>query len=372
MKGHIRERSPGHWAIVIEMRDPATGQRKRKWHSFKGNKREAQLECAKLIASVGAGSYVEPSKTTVADFVRARIDQWEAANEITARTAQRYRQLLDNQIAPHVGDITLHKFNKPLFVEKWHAALRGSVAARTIAHAHRLLGKVLKDAAKNDLVARNICAQQSAPKVTGSEKAIVRDVPALLAKLPSWHHSIIGTVALFTGVRLGEALALRWSNVDLDGKVIRVREALEQTTAHGIRFKQPKSRAGRRDVSMPDVLVDALREHRKAQLELRLQLGAGRLPDDALLFSNIDGRPLSPIAVSVSWGRFAATIGIPEITLHGLRHTHASALIDQGVDIVTISKRLGHATPAITLNVYAHMFRKDDSKAAAAINAMKW
>jgi integrase len=115
-----------------------------------------------------------------------------------------------------------------------------------------------------------------------------------------------------------------------------------------------------------------LREHRKAQLELRMQLGAGRLPDDALLFSNIDGRPLSPIAVSVSWGRFAAVIGMPEITLHGLRHTHASQLIDQGVDIVTISKRLGHATPAITLSVYAHMFRKDDSKAAAAINQMKW
>jgi integrase len=373
MRGHIRERSPGRWAIVIDVRDPATGKRKRRWHSFKGTKREAQLERAKLIASVGKGDYIEPSKTTVADFTRSRIAQWEAANDISPRTAQRYRQLLDNQIAPHVGDVMLHKFNKPLLVEEWHAALRGSVAARTIAHAHRLLGKVLKDAAKNDLVAKNVCAQQSAPKVTGSEKAIVRDVPALLAKLPSWHYSIIGTVALFSGARLGEVLALRWSNVDLDAKVIRVREALEQTTAHGIRFKQPKSRAGRRDITLPDILVDALREHRKAQLELRMQLGAGKLPDDALLFSNIDGRPLSPIAVSVSWGRFAATIGIPEITLHGLRHTHASALIDQGVDIVTISKRLGHSKPDITLRIYAHMFRKDDSKAAAAINAViKW
>jgi hypothetical protein len=81
MKGHIRERSPGHWAIVIEMRDQATGRRKRKWHSFKGTKREAQIECAKLIAAVGKGDYVEPSKTTVADFVQARIAQWEASGE---------------------------------------------------------------------------------------------------------------------------------------------------------------------------------------------------------------------------------------------------------------------------------------------------
>jgi hypothetical protein len=75
MKGHIRERSPGHWAIVIDVRDPVSGKRKRKWHSFKGTKREAQIEAARLIASVGAGSYVEPIKTIVADFVRARIDQ---------------------------------------------------------------------------------------------------------------------------------------------------------------------------------------------------------------------------------------------------------------------------------------------------------
>jgi integrase len=258
MKGHIRERSPGHWAIVIDVRDPQTGKRKRRWHSFKGTKREAQVECARLIASVGKGDYVEPSKTTVADFVRSRIDQWENSGDISARTAQRYRQLLDNQIAPHIGDIMLRKFNKPLLVEEWHAALRGSVAARTIAHAHRLLGKVLKDAAKNDLVAKNVCAQQSAPKVTGDERAIVRDVSALVGKLPSWHYGPVAVVALFTGMRLGEVLALRWSNVDLDRKIIKVREALEQTTAFGVRFKQPKSKAGKRDITLPDVLWSEL------------------------------------------------------------------------------------------------------------------
>jgi integrase len=179
-------------------------------------------------------------------------------------------------------------------------------------------------------------------------------------------------VALFTGLRLGEVLALRWNNVDLDHKVIHVHAALEQTLAFGIRFKSPKSKAGRRDVTMPDVLVDVLREHRKAQLELRLQLGAGKLPDDALLFATVNGEPLAPNLVSMLWGSFARGSGIPEVTFHGLRHTHASQLIDQGVDIATISKRLGHATPAITLGVYAHRFQRDDGKAAAAINALKW
>jgi integrase len=112
-----------------------------------------------------------------------------------------------------------------------------------------------------------------------------------------------------------------------------------------------------------------LREHRKAMLELRMQLGVGRLPEDALLFANVDGTPQSPNAMSAAWADFAESIGMPEVTFHALRHTHASHLIDAGVDIVTISNRLGHAKADITLRIYAHLFRKDDGKAAAAINA---
>jgi integrase len=176
-------------------------------------------------------------------------------------------------------------------------------------------------------------------------------------------------LALFTGMRLSEGLALRWSCVDLDRGVVRLREALEQTTAHGIRFKTPKSKAGKREITLPEVLIDVLREHRRGQLELRMQLGLGRL-DDALLFSDLNGNPLAPNSVSARWAEFAERIGMPEVTFHALRHTHASQLIDAGVDIVTISKRLGHAKPDITLRVYAHLFRNDDSKAATAINAV--
>jgi len=372
MKGHIRERSPGHWAIVIDGRDPATGRRKRRWHSFAGTKRQAQVKCAELVAVASKGDYIEKSKATVADFVRARISQWEAAGDISARTAERQRQLLAHQIAPNLGAKVLRKL-RPLDIEAWHTALRDSVSARTIGHAHRVLSKALRDAAKNDLVSRNVCKEQAAPKIEGVEQVIVRDIPALVTALQGWRYGTVAMIALFAGLRLGEVLALRWNNVDLDRKIIRVHEALEQTKAFGIRFKPPKSKAGKRDVTMPDILVEALREYRKAQLELRMQLGVGKLPDDALLFASIEGRPLSTIDVSCAWGRFAASIGMPEITFHALRHTHASQLIDAGVDIATISKRLGHATPGITLNVYAHRFRQDDGKAAAAINAaVKW
>jgi integrase len=101
-----------------------------------------------------------------------------------------------------------------------------------------------------------------------------------------------------------------------------------------------------------------------------MRVGAGRLPDDALLFADIDGNLQPSNAISTIWGDFAKRIGMPEITFHALRHTHASQLIDAGVDIVTISKRLGHAKPDITLRVYAHLFRNDDRRAANAINSI--
>jgi integrase len=369
MRGHIRERSPGCWAVIIDVPDPQTGKRRRKWHAFRGNKREAQRECARLISAIGEGSYIQRAKATVADFVRARLEQWEASGDISARTAQRYRQLVKNQIVPHLGMKPLQKLTR-LDIEGWHTALRnGGLAARTIGHAHRVLGKALNDAEKDGLVIKNICKVQKAPKVAGDDDmVIVQDVPGLVAKLPGTRVHVLAMIALFTGMRLGEILALRWNRIDLDRKVAQVRGALEQTTAHGVRFKLPKSRAGRRDITLPDLLVDTLREHRKAALELRMQIGAGKIPDDALLFATIDGNPRSPNAMSTAWADFAESVGMPEVTFHALRHSHASQLIDAGVDIVTISKRLGHAKPDITLRVYAHLFRKDDGKAAAAIN----
>jgi integrase len=377
MKGHIQRRGKNSWRLKFDAdRDEKTGKRKIQYRTFRGTKREAQTEMAKVIASVADNTHVEPSKLTVATHVKARIDQWESAGDISARTAQRYRELLNNQIVPHLGAKLLQKL-RTLDIEEWHTTLRnsgrangkGGLAPRTIGHAHRVLGKALRDAAKNEVVVKNVVAAQSAPKVDNDEMVIVRDVPAFIKLLRGHRLFVLAMISLFTGMRLGEVLALRWGRVDLDRKMIEVREALEETTAHGIRFKAPKTKAGRRDITLPDLLVEMLREFRKEQLEIRIKLGTGKIPDDALLFAGIDGALPSQKRYSKAWSDFAFQIKRPDLAFHNLRHTHASQLIDAGVDIVTISKRLGHAKPDITLRIYAHLFQKDDGKAAAAINA---
>jgi integrase len=377
MRGSITRRGKSSWRLKFDV-ERAAGKRETRYVTFRGTRKAAELRLAELLTSVGAGSYVEPSQTTVTAFVRGRIDQWEASGDISPRTALRYVQLLEHQIAPHIGAKLLQKL-KPFDVEEWHTTLRnsgrlrgkGNLSARSIGHAHRVLGKALADAARNELVSRNVARLKSPPKVTdtGDQMTIVRDLPALLGKLRGSALQVPALLGILCGMRLGEVLALRWNRVDLDAKVVQVREALEQTKTHGIRFKPAKTKAGRRDITLPDDVVEALRAYRREQLELRMQLGRGRLPDDALLFTDLNGEPRSLSAVSRAWSTFAERIGMPDVTFHALRHSHASQLVDAGVDIVTISKRLGHAKPDITLRIYAHLFQKDDGKAAAAINA---
>lgn len=213
---------------------------------------------------------------------------------------------------------------------------------------------------------KNVASTENPPKVEGGEVQIVGAdrLKELLARLDGHPLYPKAALALFAGLRRGEVMGLRWRHVDLE-----VRDALEETRANGIRVKPPKSRAGRRDIVMPDILIDALRAHRQAQLELRLRLGLGKLSGDDLLFPNIDGGLTSPQQLSSQWFVFAKSIGMGDVTFHALRRTHVAQLIDAGVDVMMIAKRLGHARASTTLNHYGHLFRSTDDKAAAAINS---
>jgi integrase len=381
MSGHVRKRGKHSWELKFDVgRDEATGKRITQFHSFRGTKKEAEYKLAELVASVGKDEYVSRSKLTVGDHVKARIDQWQTMGDITPKTAERYRELLENQIRPHLGDRTLQKL-RPVEVERWHATLKaegrkdgsGGLAARTIGHCHRLLSKALKDAVGNELVIRNVVATKSPPKVADDDAEVVilndEEVKTAIAKLFGRVQYPSAMLALFGGLRRGEILALRWHRVQVDSqpvKMVQIKEALEETKA-GIRFKKPKTKNSIRDVALPDVVVEALREWRRQQLELRVALGLGKLPEDALVFPRVDGTPQSPRSFSKAWTDIAANMGLP-VTFHALRHTHASHLIDAGIDVVTVSKRLGHSSPTVTLLIYAHLFRKRDDKSAAAIN----
>jgi integrase len=178
----------------------------------------------------------------------------------------------------------------------------------------------------------------------------------------------IAVLALATGARRGELCALRWKDVDLEAARIRIEGSLEQTNA-GLRFKEPKTKAGRRTISISPAIVAELRQRWRAQQEQRLAMGLGRAPDEALVFARLDGTPVPPDTLTQEWARLVRILKLPKVTFHALRHTHASQLIANGLDVVTVSRRLGHGNPTVTLNVYSHLFGNTDERAAAIVEA---
>ena len=220
----------------------------------------------------------------------------------------------------------------------------------------------------NETLPRNVAAVIRPPKVESEEVEILtaEQLSDVLGGLADHALYPIVALALATGMRRGELLALRWDDLNLDEATVSVERSLEETKA-GLRFKTPKTKHGRRVISLPLSSVDILRAHRRRQLELRIALGQGRQEPAALVFSNLEGAPLSPDNLSREWRRVAAARELPRVKFHALRHTHASALIASGLDVLTISRRLGHASPVVTLAIYGHLFRDTDREAASAI-----
>jgi integrase len=369
MRGHIRERSPGRWAIVLDHRDPATGERRRRWHSFAGTKRQAQVKCAELVAELQSGGSVDPSKITVVEFLD-RFDRDWAALHVSARSRDRYRFALDH-VRRRLGDRRLQKVSPADIAALYAALIREDLAPRTVRMVHTALHRALGQAKAWGVIRDNPADIAKPPKAPDRETPMLQPDQAavLLERLRGKPLYLLASLALGTGLRRNELLGLRWGNVDLDAGWLTIEQALEQTATHGIRIKSPKTRHGRRTISLPAHLVTELRTHWREQQEQRLAAGLGKAPDTAPVFATADGRHLSPNAITKAWPVAMAAIGMPAVTLHSLRHTHASMLINAGLDILAISRRMGHSSPTITLNVYGHLIHGTDDRAAQVMEA---
>jgi integrase len=371
MKGHIRERSPGRWAIIFDLHDDA-GKRKRKWHAFKGTKRQAQIECARLISELQQGTYIEPNKTTLSQF----LDCWLAdiRSRVSPKTHERYEQICRKNIAPLLGNVILSKL-KPAQISAalTNALAHGrrkdgsSLSPRTVLHMHVVLKSALTQAMKWELLARNPSDAVDPPKVERGKMATYD-----LARTAELLDAVRGTrlmipimLAVLCGLRRGEIAALRWRHIDLRAAQTAITESAEQTKA-GVRYKEPKS--GRaRTVALPALVADALRLHRVQQAEELLKLGV-RLTDDSFVVAQADGSPLRPHSLGQEWVRFLAKAQLPRIKFHNLRHSHATHMLLSNVHPKIVSERLGHSKIGITLDLYSHVMPNMQEDAAARID----
>ena len=311
MSGHIVERGPNRWAIVLEIRD-ANGRRKQKWSSFKGSKREAQKRLAELVTEREHGTYVEPSKQTVAKY----FEEWlRDCAPITAgpKTVEGYG-LFVRYITEALGDRPIQQV-RGNDLNRLYLDLRSRcLSPRTVKQMHVLAHRVFGHALRQGDIKVDPSTKIDAPKAPHQEAAVLRpeEIPVMLDGLRGKAMFPIAVVALGTGMRRGELCALRWQNVDLEGAKLEVKQSLEETRSGGLRFKEPKSARGRRTISLSPSVVGCLKEHYRGQLELRMKLGQGKPPQDALVFpSHYTGGPRSANNLSGKFSEAMRTIGLP-------------------------------------------------------------
>jgi integrase len=370
MAGSVIKRGEKSWRLKYDAgRDPVTKKRRTRFVTFKGTKREAELKLAALITEYTSGASVDPSKITVSEF----LVRWQsdfAAVHVTPKTAERYGQLIRRQIVPHIGQQLLQKLRPVHLTELYAKLLKEGLAPRTVGHVHRLLHRALGHAGTWGVAQQNVASLVQPPKVETSEVVIL--TKEQIAKL--FHHIKrqsmfpILSLALATGARRGELLALRIKDFDVEKRTLRIERSLEQTKA-GLRFKPPKTKHGKRTISLPPSIVTQLRAHLMKVRERRLLLGMGKDTPEDLLFPRWDGQVRSPNWLSQKFRLAMNELGIKGVTVHSLRHTHASHLIASGMDVLTISRRLGHGSPAITLTVYGHLIEGKDAQAAEVMEA---
>jgi integrase len=373
MKGHIRERSPGHWAIVIDVRDPQSGKRKRRWHSFEGTKREAQVECARLLTEIKNGTSVDPSRMTVAAFLERWIEHMEG--QVSPRSRERYAELCRKNIVPLLGGLALTKLQPAHISQAYAKALAsgrrdgsGGLSARTVTHMHRVLREALQQALRWQMLPRNPTDAVKPPKVERQQMQVLDTDDAVELIEAARDTSLFVPILLGVrcGLRRGEVAALRWRNVDLERGHISVVASAEQTD-QGVREKEPKNGKGR-TIVLSSTEIEELRSHRVRQAQGLLALGV-RLTDDHHVVARADGQPLQPRSLTHAFVQFARRHGF-RVRLHDLRHSHATHMLASGVHPKIAQERLGHSSVGITLDLYSHVLPGMQAEAMSRVDAV--
>jgi integrase len=392
MSGHIRPQGEGSWELKFDLgRDPISGRRMTRYVTVRGTKRQAEAELTRLLNQRNNGSYVEPTKMTVAEYLRHWLSS-EIDRRVAARTAARHRGIAEKNIIPRLGHVPMRKL-AAVHIEEFEAALlrEGWVKARatpkakdgepapmvepkglsaqTVKHVHRTLSQALNHAVRVGVLFKNPAQQVKPPRPPAREIKILsrEEIGTLLKAARGTDLYVPVLVGVTTGLRRGELLGLRWSDIDLSTGRLTVSQSIERVKGV-IAFKAPKTRTSRRTVTLPALTVAALEQHWKAQAQERLKLGLGRDPH-GLVFTRPDGEPMDPDTLTKAFGKLVAASKVTPITFHGLRHTHISHLLMDGVHVKVVSERAGHANVNITLSVYAAYIPNMQADAAQRVDA---
>jgi len=363
MRGHIRQRAKGSWTIFYDLpTDPVTGKRRQKTQTVKGTKRGAERFLRDVLSSIEHGAYVKPNKMTLGELMRRWLNEYVLTNT-TDRTQESYQSIVERHLIPALGRVLLLELQAQ-HIQSYYADMlsvgrtdgKGGLSARSVVYHHRILSKALDYAVKMGLVVRNVANLVDPPRVARAAMHTLNpeEVTRFLDAARETDYYVYFSTLLYTGLRRGELLALRWRNLDLDNATLTVVETAYKLGNGEYRIKEPKTPQSRRTVTLPPSLVELFRAYRADQELLRIQLGV-ILNNDDFVFIRPDGSPINPNAITLAFRRIIKKAGLRDLRIHDLRHTHATLMLKAGVHPKVVSERLGHANIGITLDIYSHI-----------------
>lgn len=373
----------GTWQYVTSL--PAVhGKRRQLRKSGFATKREAQAALAAIVGQVTAGDYRDDDKQTLGTYLQSWIAR-QVEDGLRPSTERGYRSYITNDITPALGHLRLGKVT-PGHVDSFIRQLRrDGRGTTTIRRIHAVLRSALSDAKRRRLVTYNAAVDVEIPTASAAPVAPwePHELAAFLDTAAQHRLGALFEVLAFTGLRRGEACALRWTDIDLEAGVIVVRSNLVSVAGKSVEGA-PKTRKGERRVDIGDRTIGALMSHRLVQQREMDTLGTGWMGRTDRVFTKPDGTDLSPDQVSRVFARIISSVRFPEdagqpdeqrrrlrvVRLHDLRHGAASMALAAGFDIATVSKRLGHATISITADTYSHLIGGVGRRMADALESL--
>src|SRR6266487_3255862 len=348
------EESRDRWVAAVSI-----GPGKRKKFYFK-TKQEALKKKNEALRELEQGTLATGSQRKLKDYLEDWIENVHK-DKLRISTYVKYKKLI-KYIVADLGDVWLQKLT-PEQVRRFYTKMgtkkdkggRG-LSSKTVHEIHGVLHLALDNAVRWNYVARNVCDLVTPPRIVSREATLqtLEQAQTLLSSVREHRLEVLLTMAVVTGMRRGELLALRWSNVDFERQTLLVLHTVDYIPKYGYVETEPKTKAGKRLISLPSFLVDMLKQYRVKQQKQRLEQGEN-WEGKNLVFTDRRGGYFNPSYLEKLFKKLFAEVGFPDMHFHDLRHSAATILLSMGINMKVIQELLGHSDIAITLGLYSHL-----------------
>ena len=388
MAGSIEKRGKNSYRLSCLAGYNLQGKPIKKTKTVHGTKKEAEIELAKFVADVQNGMVIEGKSLKFSEFTEIWKRDY-GSKELAPSTYKRYCRMLETRLLPYFGHFYVNKI-KPTDIMQFYDLLgkdtqlvrkKGNngkktikpLSGKTILEHHRLLRAMLHKAVYWQVIVSNPAERVQPPKAKKPKrkyydddqcKILLENLEQLDEEQIKYKTAIILTV--FTGVRLGELMGLEWNDIDFRNGIVSINRSSQYLADTGVFTKVPKTESSIREVAIPDFVISLLEEYKLWYDEQKSLYGELWI-DSNRLFVQADGKPMHPSTISKWFVKFIGQIGLPVINFHGLRHTNATLLIAQNIDVAVVAARLGHAQITTTFNFYVHPIIAHNKKAGFAL-----